>query len=169
MPQHEKPDPDEPIEASSPVCYADELPPTAPPLPFERPELVTRLNALLENERALLRVLRNWSLEAGHDAALGAWTLAAMRDDATLICARLWDFIERLGVEPSSGVGPFHDQAMALSTWPDRLRHLETATSALVREVRATLLRVADSDLVALLSDTLERHSGHLVLCSSVR
>jgi hypothetical protein len=149
---------DEPIEVASPVCYAGDFEPPAPSRHYELGRLVAFLNELLVAERASLRVLRNWSLEAGPDAVVGAWALAAMRDDATRICAQLWDGVAGLGAEPSSLVGPFYDQAMALPTWSTRLRSLDDDFSRRATLIRDALPRIADGALAGLLGEALERH-----------
>jgi hypothetical protein len=158
-------EPDEPVEVSSPVCYAHEFDVHARPR-LEGPELVAFLNVLLESERAGARVLARWSHEAGADAGVTPATLAAVRDDEARFCAGLTEQLRRLGAEPSHATGRFHDKAMTLSDWPERLRFLDKGQSWVAREIRDKLPRIEDAPLAAFLHEMLERHEHNLKLCA---
>ena len=158
--------PDEPIEVSSPVCYAHEFDDYMRPPRLETDELTAFLNVLLESERAGARVLARWSHDAGPDAGLEPTTLAAVRDDEARFCAGLTEHLKRLGAEPSHVTGRFYDKAMTLSAWPDRLRFLDKGQSWVAREIREKLPRIDDAPLVAFLRDMLARHEHNLKLCA---
>ncbi len=158
--------PDEPIEVSSPVCYAHEFDDHVRPPRLEAAELAAFLNTLLESERAGARVLARWSHEAGPDAGLDAATLTAVRDDEARFCAGLTDHLKRLGAEPSHATGRFYDKAMTLSAWPERLRFLDNGQSWVAREIRDKLPRIDDTQLASFLRDMLERHEHNLKLCA---
>jgi hypothetical protein len=158
--------PDEPIEVSSPVCYAHEFEDYNGPRRLEAAELAAFLNVLLESERAGARVLARWCHEAGPDAGVGADTLAAVRDDEARFCAGLSEHLKRLGNEPSHATGRFYDKAMTLAAWPERLRFLDKGQSWVAREIRDKLPRIEDAALAAFLRDMLERHEHNLKLCA---
>ena len=158
--------PDEPIEVSSPVCYAHEFEDYMRPPRLEGSELAAFLNVLLESERAGARVLARWSHEAGPDAGVPAVALAAVRDDEARYCAGLTEQLRRLGAEPSHATGRFYDKAMTLSGWPERLRFLDKGQSWVAREIREKLPRIDDAELAAFLREMLERHEHNLALCA---
>jgi nitronate monooxygenase len=126
-------------------------------------ELVAFLNVLLESERAGARVLAKWCHE-GSDAGVPPGSLAAVRDDEARFCAGLTRQLERLGAAPSHATGRFHDKAMTIAAWPDRLRFLDKGQSWVAREIRDKLPRIADRELAAFLRDMLERHEDNLKL-----
>jgi len=70
---------DEPIEVSSPVCYAHEFADYARPPRLPAAELAAFLNVLLESERAGARVLARWC----HDVAPIRWRRCATTRPAT--------------------------------------------------------------------------------------
>ena len=149
------PDDDEPIEVSSPVCYAHEFEDYARPPRLQAAELTAFLNVLLESERAGARVLARWCHEATPDA-----------DDEARYCAGLTEHLQRLGAEPSHATGRFYDKAMTIAAWPDRLRFLDKGQSWVAREIRDKLPRIEDQALSAFLQEMLERHEHNLKLCA---
>jgi nitronate monooxygenase len=155
-------EPDEPVEMSSPVCYAYEF--ETPPL--SAVELAGFLNVLLESERAGARVLGRWVHEAAPDAGVSADVLGSVRDDEGRFCVGLTEHLKRLGATPSTVTGRFYDKAMTLTAWPDRLRFLDKGQSWVAREIRDKLPRVEDPALVTFLRDMLERHEHNLKLCA---
>ncbi|TWT10692.1 DUF6306 domain-containing protein [Reyranella sp. CPCC 100927] len=157
---------DDPIEVSSPVCYAHEFEDYTRPPRLQSAELAAFLNVLLESERAGARVLARWCHEATPDAGVGPETLAAVRDDEARYCAGLTEHLQRLGAEPSHVTGRFYDKAMTISAWPDRLRFLDKGQSWVAREIRDKLPRIDDTALAAFLQEMLERHEHNLKLCA---
>jgi hypothetical protein len=158
--------PDEPIEVSSPVCYASGFEDHVRANALAGDDLIAFLNVLLESERAGARVLARWCHEAGPDAGVGADTLVAVRDDEARFCAGLTRHLERLGAQPSHATGRFYDKAMTLTTWPERLRFLDKGQSWVAREIREKLPRVVDRELFIFLRDMLERHEENLRRCA---
>lgn len=140
---------------SSPACYASEADDAymgfAP-----RDELVTRLNELLEAERAGARVAiaSGEGLSGADHAAL----LKTVRDDELRWCAMLFRQVKRLGGEASLKCGAFYGKAMAIEDPADRLRFLNRGQAWVVRKLEELLPRVRDDALHADLREMLDNH-----------
>lgn len=140
---------------SSPACYASEADDAymgfAP-----RDELVTRLNELLEAERAGARVAiaSGEGLSDADHAAL----LKTVRDDELRWCAMLFQQVKRLGGEASLKCGAFYAKAMAIEDPADRLRFLNRGQAWVARKLEELLPRVRDDALHADLREMLDNH-----------
>lgn len=146
-------------EPASPVCYASEADDVYMGF-LPREELVTRLNELLEAERAGARVAI-----ASSEGVFGtnyAALLKIIRDDELHWCAMLFRQVKRLGGEPSLKCGAFYDKAMAIEDLPDRLRFLNRGQAWVVRKLEELLPQIRDDELHADLLEMLDRHEANI-------
>jgi nitronate monooxygenase len=131
-----------------------------------RVELIAFLNALLEVERAGVRV----TLESARAAGSGsiAELMRSLAQDEAHWCAMLLHHINALGATPSSTVGAFYDKAMAIVELDERVIFLNRSQNWIVRKLREMLPRVRDVPLGADLSKMLGSHETNIVRAGDV-
>lgn len=142
------------VELSSPVCYAPE---------FERArhaELITRLNELLEAERAGVRVTVQ-TLAQTHDPATRELVQAVHHDEVQW-CAMLLHAIRDMGGKSSTHTGDFFQKAMAVPDVDERLAFLNRGQGWVARKVRELLAMVEDPALSRNLTHMLDSHVENL-------
>lgn len=142
------------IELSSPVCYAPE---------FERArnaELITRLNELLEAERAGVRVSIQ-TLAQVQDPATRCLIEAVHHDEAQW-CSMLLHAIRDMDGKSSNRTGDFFQKAMAISDVNERLAFLNRGQGWVVKKLREILPMINDPILSQNLTRMLNAHVGNL-------
>ena len=131
-----------------------------------REETLELLNALLEAERAGVRVTGAYAREA-----TGAEVKTALREvgrDEGRYCAMLTRHIQRLGAAPTDRTGAFFEKAMAVAAERDRLAFLNRGQGWVVRKLREALPRVPDDTLHADLKEMLATHERNIARCDAL-
>ncbi|MBL8556192.1 MAG: nitronate monooxygenase [Phenylobacterium sp.] len=147
-------EPDE-REPASPVCYAgqaDEAYMGFAPVD----ELVAELNVLLEAERAGARVAARIATETD-DPELKALARVIHADEVRW-CKALFQALLALGAEPSTRVGDFYGNAMAIAGVEARLAFVNRGQGWVARKLRTLGPRVRDAGLHATLREMLDAH-----------
>ena len=150
--------PEDVIEIASPACLAHEMEDSymgfAP-----ADELVARLNALLEAERAGARLALGLAAGAGGLQPL----MIALHRDAVRWCGVLAAAIDRRGAVASSRTGALYAEAMACPDAAARLARLGRGQARMAAALRALLPTIRDDALHAELAAMLaacERRIG---------
>lgn len=150
--------PEDVIEIASPACLAHEMEDSymgfAP-----ADELVARLNALLEAERAGARLALGLAAGAGGLQPL----MIALHGDAVRWCGVLAAAIDRRGAVASSRTGALYAEAMACPDAAARLARLGRGQARMAAALRALLPTIRDDALHAELAAMLaacERRIG---------
>ena len=146
---------------ASPPCYQHELE-AVPELTAE--EIATRLNVLLEGERAGARGLIDMKGESD-DPALVELLDAVARDEARF-CAMLGHHLARLGHTPSRKTGVFYEKLKARETLEARIHLLDRGQSAVVRMLDEMLPSIRDADLLTDLTEMREIHVENIRRCA---
>ena len=137
---------------SSPVCYAHEFESDAAD-ELRRRDVLARLDALLEAERAGARVTR---CSAGEmpDTALGG-AVERIHHDEVRWCTMLIRAIRALHGTPSTRTGAFYDKAMAIADPHERLAFVNRGQGWVVRKLQELLPLIDEpaihDDLLAML------------------
>lgn len=126
-------------------------------------EIVSRLNELLEAERAGVETLARLGKEA-EEADLKAAFERIGRDESWS-CQGLSRYITHLGGTPSSRTGDFADKVMVLPTLEERLRLLSRGQAWVVKRIDALLALDLDPGLKDFLSDMRGLHVGNIRWC----
>lgn len=152
-------------EYSSPPCYAHEFPGYFGETEgFGSEELVSRLNALLEAERAGAKVLAALLPPLQHDSE--QWVqLDRIRRDEGANAALLHRAILALGGTPSSDTGAFHDKAMAVPGLTDRLIFINKGQSWVVRKIDELLPALPQGPVLEMLQGMRSSHLANIDAC----
>lgn len=146
-------------EPSSPVCYASQADDAY--MGFADPaELLAELNILLEAERAGARVAARIAADAP-DAELKALAKVIHADEVRW-CRALFDALTELKAEPSTKVGAFYDNAMAIEGVEARLAFVNRGQGWVVRKLRALVPRIRDPALHGVLGEMLRAHEVNI-------
>jgi len=129
-------------------------------------ELTAILTELLEAERAGVRVTHESALTS-RGGPLGELMRAIEKDEARW-CAMLAGHLRMLGQPPSSKLGAFYENAMAISDLGERIAFLNRGQGWVVRKLRELLPRVRDNSLHADLSEMLRSHEANIALAAEV-
>lgn len=155
-------------EVSSPPCYARDFPgyfgeEPGPP----DPELINRLNALLEAERAGARVLAIL-----RDAVAGRSTLRTVLDrvqkDEGANAVVLYKTIRRLGGIASHETGAFVQRTLAIEGLAERLRFINRGQAWVVRKIDELLPRAPDDVVRDMLLDMRRSHLDNIAVCDAL-
>ena len=150
----------EPVETSSPVCYAGQADDVymgyAPP-----EELATELNILLEAERAGAWVAARMVSESGDDVEMRALAKLIQADEVRW-CKALFQALNRLGATPSTQVGDFYEKAMAIGDLEARLAFVNRGQGWVARKLRGLVPRVRDAALHDTLQQMLLAHERNI-------
>ncbi len=146
---------------ASPPCYQHELE-NVPALTAE--EIASRLNELLEGERAGARGLIDMKGES-NDPALIDLLDAVARDEARF-CAMLGHHLTRLGHTPSRTTGVFYEKLRARETLEARIHLLDRGQSAVVRILDEMLPSIRDPDLLTDLTEMRDIHVENIRRCA---
>lgn len=151
-------------EFSSPACSMHEAGDTYMGYAGKE-ELISFLNELLEAERAGARVI----LESARAAGSGPLVklLRTVQRDEARWCAMLFREVEKLGERPSSEIGAFYGEAMAIADLPERIAFLNRGQGWVVKRLRDILPRVRNSDLYASLCEMLRSHEANIDLVNN--
>ena len=162
------PEEDPNVEApgfASPPCLMHEVDPAYfGALPVN--ELIGLLNALLEAERAGVRVTAAYGAEIADPAARDA--LREVGIDEARFCAMLTRHVERLGGAPSKATGAFAGKAVAVAGDAARLDFLNRGQGWVVKRLKEMLPRIADAALHADLADMLDVHERNIARCAGL-
>lgn len=150
----------EPVEYSSPVCYAAEFERQQDARAAHARTLLARLDELLEAERAGARVALRTAAQT-QDAALQR-VIESVHHDEAKWCAMLTRHIRRLQGTPSARTGAFYDKAMALGDLHERLAFLNRGQGWVVRKLRELLTVVEDAGLRDDLIEMLVAHEANI-------
>lgn len=131
-----------------------------------REETLELLNALLEAERAGVKVTAAYAREAADDTVKTA--LREVGRDEGRYCAMLTRHIERLGGAPTDRTGAFFEKAMTVAAERDRLAFLNRGQGWVVRKLRDALPRVPDDALHADLKEMLATHERNIARCDTL-
>jgi nitronate monooxygenase len=146
---------------ASAVCYAEsfaeasETPDTA----ARRREILTRLDELLEAERAGARVTLR-SARNTDDEPLRA-TIESIHHDEVRWCAMLSRLIRGLQATPSTRTGAFYDKAMAVEDLRERMDFLNRGQGWVVKKLRELLPLIDEKHEAAMRRDLEEMLSSH--------
>lgn len=146
---------------ASSVCYAEsfaeasETPDTA----ARRREILTRLDELLEAERAGARVTLR-SARNTDDEPLRA-TIESIHHDEVRWCAMLSRLIRGLQATPSTRTGAFYDKAMAVEDLRERMDFLNRGQGWVVKKLRELLPLIDEKHEAAMRRDLEEMLSSH--------
>ena len=159
---------------SSPPCYATEFPgyfgegaDAAEAPSGVDPELIERLNALLEAERAGARVLA--VLRDGLESAAPARALLeAVQKDEGANAVMLYQTIRRLGGMASHETGAFFQKTLAIEGLAARLRFVNKGQAWVVRKIDEVLPMIADETARAMLDDMRRSHVDNIAACDSL-
>ena len=130
-------------------------------------ELTAILTELLEAERAGVRVTTHESALTARGGPLRE-LMRVMEKDEARWCAMLAGHLRTLGQPPSSRVGAFREEAMAISDLGERIGFLNRGQGWVVRKLRELLPRVRDNSLHADLSEMLQSHEANIALATEV-
>lgn len=156
---------DEPHEYASAPCLASEM--ADRPHPFlDDATLATRLNELLEGERAGVRGLMSMKAACTDDPALLALIDQVERDEARF-CSMLRRHLLRMGYPASRAIGEFFEKLMRRETLLDRLRLLDRGQSAVVRTLDELLPLVLDRALHQDLVEMRDVHVRNIARCAA--
>ena len=150
---------------SSPPCYAADFPGYFGDASLA-PEVVARLNALLEAERAGAKVLRLLARELPDDAPARA-LLESVCDDEGDNAVALYRTIRRLGGEASAVTGAFVEKTLAIEGLEARLRFVNTGQQWVVRKIDELLPLVHDGAARAMLDAMRQSHRGNIAACDA--
>jgi hypothetical protein len=129
-------------------------------------ELIDLLNALLEAERAGVRVTSVYGAEAADPASREA--LREVGIDEARFCAMLTRQVERLGGAPSKATGAFAGKAIAVAGDAARLDFLNRGQGWVVKRLKEVLPKIADEQLHADLKDMLDVHERNIARCAGL-
>lgn len=155
-------DDDEPRNYASSPCFAGEL--EAEPMPLE--ELLSRLNVLVESERAGTRGL----LAMAHRSE-GTELEPVLHDiarDEARFCSMLSHHVSRLGGSPSHETGEFLEKLLKRPTLAAQLSLVDRGQRAVVDMVDAIIPRVDDPLLRQDLVTMRDEHIVNLARAASV-
>ncbi|MGE0386025.1 MAG: DUF6306 domain-containing protein [Gammaproteobacteria bacterium] len=130
-------------------------------------ELVARLNALLEAERAGARVALVFQSQFAPGSAVHA-TLHAVHRDEAHNCGVLIDLIERLGATPGTATGAFATRAIALREPRERLAFLNRGQAWVVRKLGEALELTDEAAIRAPLARMLDSHAANIQACEDL-
>ncbi|HEX7034135.1 MAG TPA: DUF6306 domain-containing protein [Pseudomonadales bacterium] len=149
---------------ASPPCFQHELE-GAGFAGMDREYVLTRLDTLLEGERAGARGLRDTRADFG-DGPLGELLAEVGRDEARF-CAMLTRHIERLGGTPSRATGVFYEKLLSRPDPQARLRLLDRGQKAVVDMLDDLLGRTLDMELRRDLEEMREVHVQNIARCAA--
>jgi uncharacterized protein DUF6306 len=159
-----EPDVDEPERAcSSPPCYAAEFPGY---FGEADAEVVARLNALLEAERAGARVLAILGRDLDRDSPARP-LLARLQKDEGANAGVLHQTIVRLGGTPSRATGDFVAKTLSIDGLMARLAFVNKGQAWVVRKIDELLPMVADAPVRAMLEAMRNSHLDNVVACEA--
>lgn len=155
---------------SSPPCYAAEFPGyfgegDAPPV--LDPDLVARLNALLEAERAGAKVLLLLARGLAADSSLLP-VLEHLQKDEGRNAALLYKTIRRLGGLASSATGAFVEKTLAIPDLPGRLRFVNAGQAWVVRKIDEALPLLVDAPAREMLLEMRRSHLENIAVCDAL-
>ncbi|MCK9513327.1 MAG: nitronate monooxygenase [Pigmentiphaga sp.] len=147
------------VGVASPVCYADE---TGDDQTTEalRPQILARLDELLEAERAGARLTLRTAAELQDDSLRELVDL--VHHDEVKWCAMLARQIRKLHGTPSTRTGAFYDKAIGIGDLPERLAFLNRGQGWVVRKLRELMPMVADPEIVHELGEMLDAHRTNI-------
>jgi hypothetical protein len=133
---------------------------------FDAANLILLLNALLESERAVARL----ALAIANEANAGpiAELMQSVHTDEAHCCALLNEHITRLGGMASDKIDSFHEEAMAIVDFRERILFLNRCQSRVVRTLTETLPRVRDDKLRLDLAAMLGTHEANIARANDV-
>lgn len=147
---------------SSPPCFMHDVDPAYFGF-LTRDELLDRLNALLEGERAGARSAARLMNEVDGQSAQSA--LRRFATDAARFCALLAGHIRELGGMPSLATGVFDDALIARSGFAQRLAFFNRGQGWIARKLRDVLPGVRDDRLHDDLKAMLAIHEASIRRC----
>ena len=150
---------------SSPPCYAAEMD-AAYAGYLRSEELVLALNVLLESERAGAKVLARFRREAP-DAPATRLLEEVGRDEARYV-ALLSGLVRKLGATPSENTGGFHEKALAIEGFEERLAFLNRGQGWVAKRLREILPRVESNETHAALKEMLATHEANIGRCEAL-
>jgi nitronate monooxygenase len=127
---------------------------------LNRDELLAFLNEMLEAERAGAKTLLRIARETKR-SNLASLAQAVHMDEAHW-CDVLTRAIRKLNGEPSPKTGQFYGKVMALSGESERLALVNRGQGWVVKKLRETLPKLADTDLAETLSAMLVSHEKNI-------
>lgn len=142
-------------ESASSDCFASNVSKENREL-ADMPEIIARLNELLEAERA--GALVAFETAAGVADAPVKELIGVIHRDEGHWCSMLTRELRRLGAVVGREVGSFHEKAMAISEIESRLLFLNKGQSWVVRKLEELLLRVEEEQLRSELVDMRDAH-----------
>lgn len=126
----------------------------------QRQDVLARLEALLEAERAGARVTLRSAAET-QDPTLRA-LIESIHHDEVRWCVMLGRAIRHLDGTPSTRTGAFYDKAMAIHDLPERMIFLNRGQSWVVRKLRELLPRMDEPGIRRDLADMLHAHEANI-------
>lgn len=151
-----------PHALSSPVCYAAEFDAAADAAVTA--DLVLRLNALLEAERAGAKVL-GVIARTLPDEHTAAHALAGLQRDEADNAVLLFRAIRMLGGAASTRVGDFVEKTLAIEGLVPRLRFVNKGQAWVARKIDEALPLVANAALREMLVKMREDHLRNIAAC----
>lgn len=142
------------------------LPHNAPP----RPERMGHeaygrlLNVLLEAERAGAKLLAAYADELPPASDAWAWLRAIQRDEARN-CSLLIHLLLEEGLEPSTAIGDFYRNGLAIRGWGERLRFLNRGQRWVARTIAEALPRLPRPVGKKLLQAMYDSHLVNIGVC----
>lgn len=147
---------------ASPVCYAAEFDAAAGTA--LNADLVARLNALLEAERAGAKVL-GAIVRGLPDDHVAAHALAGLQRDEADNAVLLFRAIRALGGAASARVGDFVEKTLAVDGLVPRLRFVNRGQAWVARKIDEALPLVREDGLRAMLATMREDHLRNIAAC----
>ena len=142
------------------------LPHKAPPRPeaLEREEYGRLLNVLLEAERAGAKLLAAYADELLPDSDAWDWLRAIQHDEARN-CSVLIHLLLEEGFEPSTAIGDFYRNGLAIRGWGERVRFLNRGQRWVARAIAEALPRLSSFVGKKLLQTMYDSHLVNIGVC----
>lgn len=140
---------------ASPVCYAAEV------------ELVERLNALLEAERAGAKVLAILCDGLAPDSALATLLKRVQKDEGDN-AAVLFQTIRRLNGEASHATGDFVEKTLAIEGLTAQLNFVNKGQAWVARKIDDALPLARDDQTRTMLLDMKRSHLDNIAACAAL-
>lgn len=155
---------------ASPVCYAEEFPEYCgvdASGASVHPELIERLNALLEAERAGAKVLTilGDGLEPGSPIAI---LLKRVQKDEGGNATVLFQTIRRLAGEASHATGDFVEKTLAIEGLTARLKFVNKGQAWVARKIDEALPLAPDDETRAMLQEMKRSHLDNIAACAAL-
>ena len=129
---------------------------------LSRRELLDFLNLMLEAERAGAKALLHVSKDAARKDA--AELAKAIHLDEAKWCALLTKAVREAGGEPSDKTGAFYEKVMAVPDLGGRLALINRGQEWVVRKLRESIPRIADTQLAGDLTIMLTSHEENIAI-----